>query len=226
MMKNLQELHDQMHHALLFDIKEVRGMTGQKIRQILNTLASEATVYMEAGLYCGLSFTSAMYKNTNIELAIAIDSWAEFTNHGRINPRLEFLDACEKFYPKGVPLSLIESDHWKVTQLPPLPAYTIGESSMGSTYPAKPDLFYYDGAHDEQSQMRALTHFGPMCAEEFTFCCDDWNWEQVRRGTKRGLDWFTVVDEWEKILPFAPGRKDTTDVDWWNGFYVARLKQK
>ena len=207
-MKNLEELLF-LNREPLFPITDVRGMTGEYIRLILNELVAKSEVYLEAGLYCGLSFTSAMYKNNHISRAIAIDSWAEFTNHGRINPRKEFLEAVKKYYPNEVPLSLIESDHWQVTSLP-----------------AKPDLYYYDGDHSEQSQERALTHFGKMCADEFIYCCDDWNWEKVRKGTRKGLEQFEVVNEWEKILTPERGRTDTTDKYWWNGFYVALLRQK
>jgi hypothetical protein len=187
----------------LYPIEDVRGMSGQSIRQLLNGLVAGAKVYLECGLYCGLSFTSAMQHNTFLTRAIAIDSWAEFTQGGRIKPREEFLAAVAKYYPKNVPLTLLEQDHWSVTELP-----------------AKPDLFYYDGAHDERSQERALTHYGPLCAEEFIFCCDDWNWEKVRRGTLRGLDHFTILDQWEKRVP------SDNDKEWWNGFYVALLRQK
>jgi hypothetical protein len=207
-MRDLETLLDEFRFGgrfitTLYPITQVRGMSGESIRQLLNGLVAKADVYMECGLYCGLSFTSAMQHNTLLKRAIAIDLWAEFTQGGRINPRAEFLAAVEKFYPKDVPLSLIERDHWSVTELP-----------------AKPDLFYYDGDHSESSQARALTHFGPMCADEFTYCCDDWNWERVRKGTMKGLDRFTILDQWEKRVA------SDNDAQWWNGFYVARLKQK
>lgn len=202
-MRDLNELVPLME-TNLFDIKEVRGLSGDCIRRILNKLVSESTVYLECGVYCGLSFTSAMYGNILLKHAIAIDSWAEKFGKG-IDPRKEFLAAVEKYYPKEVPFTLIEANHWDVKELP-----------------EKPDLFYYDGAHDEFSQQRALTHFGPMCAKEFTFCVDDWNRPVVRKGTLKGLAQFEIVDAWEKIL----AQTDTNDKQWWNGFAVFKLKQK
>lgn len=187
----------------MYPIADVRGMSGDGIRQILNRLAASSNVYLECGVYCGLSFTSAMYNNTTLQRAIAIDSWAEFTNQGRINPRKEFLAAVEKYYPKEIPFTLIEQDHWSVKGLP-----------------EQPDLFYYDGDHSELSQQKALTHYGPMCTEYFTYCVDDWNWERVRKGTLKGLDHFTIIDAWEKLVPTAD------DKNWWNGFAVFRLQQK
>jgi hypothetical protein len=201
-MKDVIELHKPQQ---LFPITEVRGLTGQLIRETLNTLVKDATVYLECGVYCGLSFTSAMYGNTNIRHAIAIDSWAERFGKG-IDPRKEFMNAVAKYYPGTIPLTLIESDHWQVKVLPD-----------------KPDLFYYDGDHSEDSQRKALTHYGPMCTEEFTFCCDDWNWIKVRKGTQKGLDMFTVVDEWEL---FTNKDGNSNDPLWWNGFYIAKLRQK
>ncbi len=162
----------------------------------------EADVYLECGVYCGLSFTSAMYRNHNLKHAVAIDSWTEKFGKG-IDPRKEFLENIDKYYPKGVPFTLIESNHWDVKELP-----------------EAPDLFYYDGAHDSLSQEKALTHFGPMCAYEFTYCVDDWNWPEVRNGTMKGLDQFEILDAWEKTTP-----KDD-DPEWWNGFFVAKLRQK
>ncbi len=187
----------------LYPIADVRGMTGESIRQLLNYRVSQARVYLEAGLYCGLSFTSAMYENEKLERAIAIDSWAEFTDKGRINPRNEFLAAVKKYYPPNVPLTLIEQDHWTVKGLPEVP-----------------DLFYYDGDHSELSQQRALSHFGPMCAGEFFYCVDDWNWDRVRRGTLKGLSNFTIIDGWEKFTTSG------SDSEFWNGFAMFKLKQK
>jgi len=202
-MKDLQNLV--RPEIELYPIEDVRGLSGNSIRRILNALVAQADVYLECGVYCGLSFTSAMYRNDLLKHAIAIDSWAEKFGKG-IDPRKEFLAAVEKYFPKTVPFTLIEANHWDVKELP-----------------EQPDLFYYDGAHDMKSQERALTHYGKMCTEEFIFCCDDWNRPVVREGTRKGLQNFVIVDEWEKILDPL---KDTNDKEWWNGFYVARLQQK
>lgn len=188
---------------MLYPIRDVRGMSGDRIRMILSSLTDISKHYLECGLYCGLSLTSACYNNHSLKSVTGIDSWAEFTNRGKINPRNEFLNACQKYFPEHLQLNLIERNCWDVKELP-----------------HKPDLYYYDGDHSELSQEKALTHFGPMCADEFIYCCDDWNRPEVQRGTHKGLEMFDVLYEWSYIPP------QLNDSDWWCGFYVALLKQK
>lgn len=191
----------------LYPIEDVTGLTGERIRQLLNGLVAQSDCYLECGVYCGLSFTSATYGNGNLSRAIAIDNWAE--KFGVKDPRQQFHNAIDRYFPRSVPLSIIEKDHWSVTVLPGVP-----------------DVFYYDGAHDAKSQERALTHFGPMCTKRFVYCCDDYSWPEVKAGTEKGLKGFRVL--WDIALgDMAVGHlKSTPSKNWWNGFYVALLEQE
>lgn len=191
----------------LFPIDSVRHLTGNRNRHFLNAIASRADHYLEVGVYCGASFSAAIYKNQNLKMAIAIDSWAENFGGGA-EPKKEFFEAMDKYLPPNFNWQLYQQNCWDVTELP-----------------VKPDVFYYDGAHDEKSQERALTHFGKMCADQFVYICDDYNpysphWQQVVRGTKKGLSGFNVL--WEaEIISTGDSRPD-----WWNGMYVGLLSQK
>lgn len=187
----------------LFPITEVRILSGQRIRQFLNALLSEGELhYLEVGVYCGGSFAAATYKNENLLSVTAIDSWAERFGGGA-QPKKEFMDAVAKYVPKNVQFTLIENNCWAVESLP---------------YP--PDVFYYDGPHTALDQEKALTHFGPKCADQFIYMVDDLNWKQVQAGTRKGLEKFNVL--WELEI-FSRG---DSQPDWWNGFGVFILEQK
>lgn len=196
------------HPDTLFPKEEIpHSLTGDKVRQLLNALVKRSTIYLECGVYCGGTFNAAMYKNNHITKAVAIDSWAEtfgITTRLGIKPRTEFMNNVAKYFPKGVPFQMIEADHWAVTSLD-----------------CKPDLFFYDGAHDSNSQEKALTHFGKMCADTFVYVVDDFDWPKVVVGTNRGLEHFEVLDSY-----YLTTNKPSDAEHFWNGIYVALLKQK
>jgi hypothetical protein len=192
-----------VRNANLFPISEVRILSGERIRQFLNNLLGLGEFhYLEVGVYCGGSFSAATYHNDKLASVTAIDSWAERFGGGA-QPKKEFLEAVAKYVPKNVPFTLIENNCWAVDKLS-----------------HAPDVFYYDGPHTALDQEKALTHFGPMCAKQFIYICDDYNWKQVQAGTRKGLEKFNVI--WELEI-FSRG---DSQPDWWNGLFIAVLEQK
>lgn len=182
----------------LFDISNVRILSGERNRQLLNALLgySKPLHYLEVGAYCGGSFAAAMFKNKHVASATVIDSWAEKFGGGA-KPREEFMAAYEGYVPKEIPFTLLEQDCWSVTKLP-----------------HKPDVFYYDAGHTALDQERALTHFGPMCANNFIYLVDDYNWPKVYEGTRKGLKNFDIEFELEILS------RTESDKDWWNGLGI------
>ncbi len=176
-------------------------LTGNRIKTFLNELNKQVDRYLECGVYCGVTFCSAIYGNDHLK-AIAIDSWAERFNLKHGHPRDLFLENVETFRGKTV-INLIQSDHWAVKELP-----------------FKPQVYFYDGAHDALSQEKALTHYGKMCEDTFIFVVDDYNRKEVKDGTARGLQHFEVLYSLEL------GNSMNDSEGWWCGIAVFVLKQK
>jgi len=64
------------------------------------------------------------------------------------------------------------------------------------------NIYMYDGNHTEDSHYKALNHYYNCLDDIFIFIVDDWDWEKVRKGTKRAIDSLnlTILYEKEKRL--------------------------
>jgi hypothetical protein len=92
-----------------------------------------------------------------------------------------------------------------------------------SVLPKPFDLYLYDGGHSEEQQRKGLTYYLPVLADEFIFCCDDYSWPDVQKGTQDGIKEsnLDILFEQEMIT-----KSSHDNESWWNGFYVALLKKK
>lgn len=206
--KAIANAKDPLTTRNLFPISNIRILSGNGIRKLLNEIASHSEYYLEAGVFCGGTFCAAIYNNDNLKGVCAIDHWNENANYA--NGKNSFNQHVPQYKPKNVPLTLIEKNHWDVSELP-----------------FKPDFYFYDGAHDEASQEKALTHFGKMCTDTFCFVVDDWNNKEVQAGTRKGLEHFEIL--FEHLIPTQYNARSLTSPHispFWNGFGVWILKQK
>lgn len=122
------------------DILSMDGMSGNKTRHLYNNICSlDGANYLKIGTWKGSSFISALYGN-NIS-AIAIDNWSEFNG-----PKDQFILNVNKFCP-GRKFKFIEKDCFKIT-----------DNEIKSVYESI-DIFLYDGAHDYESQRKAITYY-------------------------------------------------------------------
>jgi hypothetical protein len=148
------------------DILELEGMSGKMTRKFYNMLCKircdgRKLHYLEVGSWKGSSLISAMHGNTEHVNFTAVDNWAEFDG-----PKDEFLKNLASF--KLEP-TIIESDFLKYT-----PDKFI-------------DVYLYDGAHDYESQYKAITHMWPYLHNNAIVVIDDWNCEEARMGTMDGF---------------------------------------
>lgn len=149
------------------DILDIEGMSGIKSRHFFNNICSyDDTRYLEIGSFHGSTFSSALYNN-KIK-AVSIDNWSEF---GDQKPKEHFLNNLEK-YKGSSDVKFIEKDSWEV-DIENLPKFNV---------------YFYDGNHSEESQFKALDHYKDCLDDQFILIVDDWNWEDVRNGTLRGLN--------------------------------------
>jgi hypothetical protein len=122
------------------EILSTDGMSGNKTRHLYNKICSLNNVnYLEIGTWKGSSFISALYGN-DIN-PIVIDNWVEFNG-----PKNEFISNVNRFCPDKK-FNFIEKDCFKVT-----------DDEITSIYDSI-DIYLYDGAHDYESQRKAITYY-------------------------------------------------------------------
>lgn len=182
----------------------IPGMTGAKVRHFLNNLCSiPRTSYLEIGCWKGSTLVSALYGNEAVLTdAIAVENFSQFEG-----PRAEFLHNIQTFIPKA-PLRFLETD-----------CFSIDKKAAFS----KPiTVYFYDGGHAFTEQYKAFTEFNTVFDDVFIAIVDDWNWGEVRDGTKTAFKDLGYEILFEKaFLTSANGDPHT----WWNGIYVAVIRK-
>ena len=108
--------------------------------------------------------------------------------------------------------------------------WTIDVSKLG-----KFNIYMYDGHHTETSHFQALNHYLPCLEDEFIYLVDDWNWEQVRKGTHKSIKdnkceiiyQKEIFTNHEGTLHWGPGKgmRFGKDGDWHNGISIFVLKK-
>lgn len=183
------------------DVLQIGGYTSTKIRHLLNNLGMVSNTYFEIGSHRGSTFCAATYQNINLQKAIACDNFSEFSESA---PHDEFLRNAEQFCSPS--WYLIAKDCFEISYLP-----------QGI------DLYLYDGSHAQWAQKKALTYFHKFLPDEFIFLVDDYQWEDVRKGTEEGIKECGL-----EILFARELGMDTPSnpAEYWNGFGVFLLKKK
>jgi hypothetical protein len=188
------------------DIIGMDGMSGTKTRHFYNNLLNTNDArYLEIGTWKGSSVCSAMCGNK--AKIVCIDNWSEFGG-----PKQEFLNNFEKFKGEN-DATFIESDCFKV------------DTSKLSKF----NIYMFDGNHEEQSHYNALVHFYSCLDDTFIFIVDDWNWKNVRDGTKKSIQKLNLKVLYEKEIRLTTNDCHTPEQEakdtWWNGIYVAILQK-
>jgi hypothetical protein len=142
----------------------------------------------------------------NQATVVCIDNWSEFTG-----PKDEFLVNFNK-HNGANQATFIESDCWSmdVHQLP------------------KFNIYMYDGAHDHESRHRVLTHYIDCIQDQFIYIVDDWNWAQVREGTRAAIQELQLQVLYEKEIRLSEEESGYTHdaATWWNGIYMCVLSKQ
>lgn len=184
-----------------------------KIRALLNNLGEIGTRFLEIGSHKGGSFCSTIYKNNNLKLATAIDSWAS-DDINEDKARHQFLDNSCKFKTPSTNLIIIQSDCFNLSPI----------NSPENNY----DLYCYDAGHSKEEQRNALIYYKEYLADEFIYGCDDWTYQEVSEGTREGIEQGGYEVLFEKILLNPPGFPEDAHLNdhWWRGYGVFLLKKK
>ncbi len=181
----------------------MEGMTGTKTRHFYNNLLDiSGARYLEIGTWKGSSACSAMFENT--AEVLCIDNWSEFEG-----PRYECFENIKKYVGNNR-FIFISQDSFEV-DIEDIPKFNI---------------YLYDGDHSQESHKKALTHYIDVMDDTFIFIVDDWNWNEVRDGTREAIQELGLKVLWEKVIECEyTGPKGESAKTWWNGMWAAVLQK-
>lgn len=196
------------------DILSLEGMSGKKYRILINNLLESIADarYLEIGVWQGSTLCSAMYKNRL--RALAIDNWSEFDG-----PASRFFENIARFKGPNAALSFLDENFREVNF-----------AAIG-----KFNVYLFDGPHEAQDQRDGVMLAPPALDDQFVLIVDDWNWEQVRRGTFEGireaglqLDFAVEIrTSLDNTHPGVDGPGVSGEVsDWHNGYFIAACSKR
>jgi Methyltransferase domain len=206
LVKQSFENAENRHSKITDEIIALDGMTGTMTRHLYNNLLNmEDARYLEIGTWKGSSVCSAMCGNRAD--VICIDNWAEFGG-----PKEEFLANFQKFRGENN-ARFFEED-----------CFAVDISTI-----SKRNIYMYDGNHTDESHYKALLHYYDCLDDVFIFIVDDWNWVDVRYGTKKSIQDLNLTVLYEKEIRLTWDETHTpvplAQSTWWNGIYVAVLQK-
>jgi hypothetical protein len=183
---------------------DVEGYTSPKVCRLLNGLCRLPDVtYLEIGVHLGKTFLSSQLGNRS--RATCIDNWSLMGDL-----RAQFEANLKHYLPThklGKQINLIESN-----------CFLVELEKIWQPV----NVYFYDGAHDRDSQYLAFTHFNSIFAGRFVAIVDDCNWAEPREETKRAFKdlHYNVLKDWD-----LPGVYNGDQKGWWNRLYVAVVEK-
>lgn len=159
------------------------------------SLVPEGESYVEIGTYRGASLVSALLASPTLD-AVSVDS---FVLGDASREELEVNLA--RFGLADRP-TLLEGDVFDL-----VPAGALGDRRVG--------LWYYDAAHDYDSQVAGLRIAEPHLADRALLVVDDSDWERV----ERAIDDYLASQPRARRLLVVEG-KERGHPHWWEGMQV------
>lgn len=190
------------------ELLEIEGYSGNKTRHLYNNICNVIGLnYLEIGTWKGSSFCSALYKNTNIRSAIAVDNWSQFNG-----PKNIFLENTSKFLSENR-FRFIEKDCWELTN---------------DDIPDPIHIYMYDGDHSYESHKKAITKIHPFLAKYSIVLIDDWvvdEWK-VRQATYDGIQEMNMKIHYTISIGLVNAKEYHTPGDtFWNGCGIFVLER-
>jgi protein O-GlcNAc transferase len=187
-------------------IAGVPNLAEENVLALLNLAASlraPGESYVEVGTYYGASLIGAMRGNEGDFVAIDLFSFEPHEVKGRELPaasRAGLDGSLRRFEAEGA--TILEGDAFEV-----LEGGALGDRRVG--------VYYFDGPHDYDSQVRGLRSVEPWLADEALLVVDDHDWENVARATRDYL----ASEPRARLLFDIPGT-DRGAPQWWEGVAV------
>jgi protein O-GlcNAc transferase len=182
------------------------NLAEENVLALLNLAASllaPGESYVEVGSYFGASLIGAMRGNDGDFVAIDRFKFGPLEVKGVKLPaasRVGLEENLRRFGADGA--TILEGDAFEV-----LEGGTLGDRRVG--------VYYYDGAHDYDSQMRGMHAVERWLADEALLVVDDYDWVDVGRATRDYL----IAEPRVELLFDLPG-VDRGHPQWWDGVAV------
>jgi predicted O-methyltransferase YrrM len=191
-------------------IEGIPNLAEENVLAFLNLAASllgPGESYVEVGSYYGASLIGAMRGNTGDFVAIDLFSFEAHEVKGRKLPaasREGLEENLRRFALEGA--TILEGDAFEVIE-----GGLLGDRRVG--------VYYYDGPHDYDSQVRGLRAVEPWLTDEALLVVDDFDWDEVDRATRDYLD-----SQPKARLLFELGGANKGQPQWWEGVAVLAWK--
>jgi hypothetical protein len=185
-------------HRALRPVCDMPRMESFAIGAIVNrgvAALSPDEAYVNVGVWNGFSLLSGVYRNPD-KRCIGIDNFSQLGT-----PRTAFMTRFEE--RKGPAHEFFEMDY---------------EEYFSVRHDIPIGLYFYDGDHAYEHQLRGLQIAEPFFAEDCVVLVDDTNWSEPYEAT---FDFIAQSErDYEVLLDVrtAGGRHPT----WWNGLVVLR----
>jgi protein O-GlcNAc transferase len=192
-------------------IESIPNLAEENVLALLNLAASllgPGESYVEVGTYYGASLIGAMRGNEGRDF-VAIDVFSfevpEVKDRKLPAASREGLEEnLRRFGLEGA--TILEGDAFEVIE-----GGSLGDRRVG--------VYYFDGPHDYESQVRGLQAIEPWLADEALLVVDDHDWEQVTRATRDYL-----ASQAKAQLLFEIGGEPKGQPQWWEGVAVLAWK--
>jgi protein O-GlcNAc transferase len=178
-------------------IEQVENLASENVLALLNLATSclgADEAYVEVGVYHGASLIAAMLGNEEGRF-VGIDSF------GFRDASLEKVEQNLERFAAGRP-ELLVGDAFEL-----VPGGALGDTRVG--------LWYYDAAHDYDSQVEGLRIAEPLLAPGALMIVDDTDWVDVERAL---ADYLEAQPRARRIITIDG--KDRGFPQWWEGMQV------
>lgn len=184
----------------------VPALSSLKIRHLMNNLGAISTNYLECGVHRGGLFCSTLINNNHLR-ATANDNFASDIVTGE--------DIEHEFAINRKKCTVVSQ--WPYIEVKKCDTFDVRPETVDGPV----DLYLFDADHSYESQRKAMTHFLPAMADEFIVCVDDYDWDDVSRGTQDGIKDSGCEVLFEEVWE----GNDHDNNGAWNGYYISLLKK-
>ncbi len=187
-------------------IDGVPNLATENILALLNlagSLLAPGESYVEVGTYRGASLIGAMRGNTGDFVAIDAFVFGEHEVRGRRLPAASRPALEENLHRFGSEsATILEGDAFEL-----LEGGALGDRRVG--------VYYYDGPHGYDDQLRGVRAIEPWLADEALVVIDDEDWDEVAQATRDYL----AAQPRARLLFDIPGEAGDS-LQWWDGVAV------
>jgi hypothetical protein len=187
-------------------IDGIPNLATENVLALLNLAASllgPGESYVEVGSFYGASLIGAMRSNTGDFVAIDRFSFDVPEVRGRPLPKASRAGLEESLARFGAAsATILEGDAFEVIE-----GGALGDRRVG--------VYYWDGPHDYDGQLRGMRAIEPWLAPEALIVVDDYDWEAVAQATH---DYVSTEPRAELLVEI--GGEAADQVWWWDGVAV------